>query len=561
MRRYIQSTNLGIFISLIIALGLCETDVCGQYLRAYLGVGYPDVTDGVFEGTTDDIVNLTGEWGNFLLLDFVSSDPTLGINQFTLDLSASADATIESVYETGHNPDGATFVSVNLVDDRYTASFTGFTDSVDVLFIHFNFDKVSYGSGTPLGKDYVGATISATLSDETVISGTFDVVDYFTAIAQFGVAGGGPIDIWIRDCDADIGDVPSDSVCPQWYTSPDIFIDNNYNRILDAPVIGVDNILRGVVRNRGTGFAENVAVTFYYRNNTTGLVFPDGATMIGSKSVNIPPNGRALTSVVWHNLPAPPDQGHWCIGAVLGHPADPAISPAVIPYQDNNVGCANIWYIAGRAGEELEISFSASTGGESGFGMTVWPREFILDVAGTLPVGWTVTTEDFEPDRPFALKLGQERQFKLNVFLSDKAKPHTGGTLQIEQIDVSTGRVVGGVCYNVYEDHFPPKRIGNIDALIGNDTVILTWEPVLIEQSTGLEEKVAYYEILRDGEVVTKVVRDEDPTRYGMQWNDFDFKGLGRQTYSVRAVDDAGNVSRDSATVTVDVSSDGVRIN
>ena len=239
-------------------------------------------------------------------------------------------------------------------------------------------------------------------------------------------------------------------------------------------------------------------IDLYYRNNTTGLVFPDGANLIGSSVVNVPPNSSALVSVPWTNLPTAPSNGHWCIGAVLNQPNDPAISPAVIPYEDNNVGIANIWYIAGREGERMDISFSAATGSKSGFGFTSWPRDFILRVKQDLP-GWTTTIEGVEAGSPFTLQLGEEKKITVNVDIPEGVKSHIAGTIKVEQVDVETDKVVGGVMYKIYEDHHPPKRVNKMAALVGEKSVVLNWEPVRIEEKTGLEDRVAYYEILRNG--------------------------------------------------------------
>jgi len=538
------------FLLLFVLFATISTSTAhAQYLKAFVGVGMPNIADGTFDGTTEDIIGGTGEWGNFLLLDFGSSDPSISVTSFTINFGPAADATIDFVYPSGHNPDGAVFVNASLTNNVYTATFTGITDAVDVLYIHFDFDKPSFaGGGTPLGPDYIGATITATLSDGTVLTGTFDVVDYFTAMAQIGVPGQS-VDAWIRDCNADIGEVPSNTVCPQWFTSPDIFIDNNLNGILDAPLYGEDNTLRAVVHNRGSEFAENVNVDLYYRNNTTGLVFPDGADLIGSSVVNIPPNSSALVSVPWVNLPAAPSNGHWCIGAVLNHANDLAITPAVIPYEDNNVGIANIWYIAGRAGERMDVSFSAATGNKSGFGFTSWPRDFILRVKQDVP-GWTTTFEGAAADSPFALQLGEEKKITVSIDIPEGVKPHTTGVIKVEQVDVKTGKVVGGVMYNIYEDHQPPKPIDKIAAMVGEGSVILTWEPALIEEKTGLEDKVAYYEIFKNGRPYKKFIRDEDPFAYGIQWIDRNLSG-DKLTYTVRVVDEGGNISTTSPDVVV----------
>lgn len=535
-----KKISLLLYPVLFLAFGI--SNIQAQYLKAYVGTGVPDVEDGVFDGNSGDIIGGTAEWGNFLLLDFVSDNPNIWIESFTLDFGPAASAFIDDIYNWGHNLDGVVVTSSSLDGNVYTASVMGMTDEVDVFYIHFDFDRNAAGH-TPYGEDYIGATISATLNNGVNLSGTFDMVDLWVAMAQAGVSGQ-MVDVWIRDCYSDGGEVPSDTDCPQWYTSPDIFIDNDFDGILDAPVYGEDNILWAVVRNRGTDFAQDVNVNFYYRLNTTGLVFPDGANLIGSTTTDVPPNGSAQVWVPWNGLPYSPQAGHWCIGAVLNHPGDPAITPAVAGYEDNNVGIANIWFIAGRAGERLDISFSAGTGGESLFGFERWPRNFILRVINELPE-WAMAMKGANPGTPFSLQRGEEKKVHLEVNIPKETKAHTAGMIKVEQVDEETGKVVGGVLYSIYEDHRPPQAINEVTALVGEKSVQLSWEPARIEERTGQEEKVAYYEIFRNGQPYAKVLRDEDPFAYGMQWTDRHLSGT-RLAYAVQAVDEGGNVSAQS---------------
>ncbi|MBN2169862.1 MAG: hypothetical protein JW819_00915 [Candidatus Krumholzibacteriota bacterium] len=531
----------------ILTLGAAPSQA--QHLKAFLGVGAPDISDGVFEGNYHDIVTGSGEWGNYLLLDFVSDNPSLTVDGFTLDFNPSVDATIVGVYPWGHHDDGAMFLTGSLVDDVYSATVSGLGDAVDVFIIHFDFDKVSLGTGTPLGADYIGATLEATLSDGTVLSGAFDMGDVLTAFAQIGVPSA-PVDLWARDCEADDGNAPSDALCPHWWTSPDIFIDNDFDSRLNAPVYGEDNILRGVVRNRDTGFARDVTVDFYYRNNTTGLVFPSDAMHIGQATVNVPPGGVAPVWVVWEDLEPPPASGHWCVGMVLTHPGDPLLSPIGPPYRDNNIACANIWFIAGRAGEYVVVTFSAATGGKSKLGLEPWPRDFRLEVEQTLPRGWAWELAGATPDELFTLREAEERPVTVRVRIPADAEPHAGGQLAVQQVDAQTGAVVGGVDYRLYEDHLPPTSVDAVEALAGPSGVRLSWEPIRAEAESGLEERVAYYEVLRNREILAKVLRDEDPLSFGMQWTDAHAVGE-RITYAVRVVDEGGNVSAESPTVTV----------
>lgn len=353
-----------------------------------------------------------------------------------------------------------------------------------------------------------------------------------------------PVDVWIRDCDDDVGNTPSvPNPCPVAYMSPDIWIDNNDDMTIDAPVEGADNILKAAVRNRSAVTAEQVTVSFYYRDNTTGLIFPDGAEFIGSDVVTVSGGSVTVASTTWANLPSPPTTGgHWCIGVVLSHANDPPITPPVPAKDDNNVAIANIWHLAARAGEQMVLSFGAGSGGRSGFGLGEWPRDFVLRVNDELPAGWTWTLEGIAANEPFTLRLGEERQVSLTIDVPDDAPPHTDGAIDVRQVDVATGRVVGGVHFDVYEDHLPPQAVQTLAAALLDGHAVLTWDPVRTEVETGLRERVAYYEIRRDGRPVAKVVSDGDEARPGMQWTD-PVALNGAAVYGIHAVDEGANVS------------------
>jgi hypothetical protein len=361
----------------------------------------------------------------------------------------------------------------------------------------------------------------------------------------------GPVDIWIKDCPADTGDAPSvPTPCEVAYKSPDIWVDNNEDMIIDEPVYEATNSLKARIRNRQSGTARDVIVKFYYRDNTTGLHFPEGAELIGEDKVTILPNGTALASVPWY-VPHPPTTGgHWCIGVTLDHPDDPLPVPAPEAYQHNNIAIANIWFIASRVNEPVLMSFTVATGGSSGFGLLPWPREFIIKVKDELPPGWDWTIEGAPVGTPFILKLGEERQANLKVQVPMGSAPHSGGSIEVQQVDVTTGLIVGGLSYNLYEDHRPPEKVRAVRANTIDGYAVLTWDKVIKESETGLRERVAYYEVLRDGKVVDKVLRDGDPYQPGIQWRD-PAALRGRVTYILRVVDEGGNISELSPEVTV----------
>lgn len=371
-------------------------------------------------------------------------------------------------------------------------------------------------------------------------------------LAVVAVLTAGPVDVWMKDCLADIGDVPSvpEPPCRVAFMSPDIWIDNNQDMILDEPVYEEINKLKARVRNRESGVAKDVSVKFYYRNNSTGLHFPEGANYIGEDIVTVPPNSQALASVDW-NIPTPPTNGgHWCIGVVLDHPDDPLPSPAPATKNHNNIAMANIWHLAARADEEEYMSFVMGTGGSGGWGLTPWPRDFILEVNAELPAGWEWEIEGVPVGQPITLKLGEEREVKLKIHAPENATPHSGGSVKVRQVDIATQQVVGGLSYNLYEDHLPPEPVRQPNANLVDGYALLSWEEVRKETDSGLRERVSYYEILRDGKVVAKAVLDQDPDKPGYQWKDSD-RLAGTVVYSIRAVDEGGNISQLSPEVKV----------
>jgi hypothetical protein len=198
------------------------------------------------------------------------------------------------------------------------------------------------------------------------------------------------------------------------------------------------------------------------------------------------------------------------------------------------------------------LHFNLGTGDKSGFGFKRWPRRFRLQVKDGLPAGWSWALEGVDAERPFPLRLGEIRPVDLHVQVARDAPPHSGGSIEVRQVDVATGRIVGGVEFTLYEDHRPPRPVDKLKAAVVNRTVVLTWDPVLSEVETGMRDRVAYYEILRDGKPVAKALRDGDRFQPGMQWTDSDTKG-GKRTYAVRVVDEGDNVSKPSPEVTVAV--------
>jgi hypothetical protein len=183
-------------------------------------------------------------------------------------------------------------------------------------------------------------------------------------------------DVWIKDCEADDGSTPSQ--CTEWWTSPDIYVDNNNNGIPDRPFFGESNLLKANVWNSGDGRAGDVAVRFYLRDASSDslppnrapqldwskLVFPNGATVIGSAYVeSIPPHESASAATLWV---VPRDwrrfgqRGRWYVGVTVDNgTGDEPVHPPVLAGMDPNVGVASLSYMVQQGRRFRFLDFTA----------------------------------------------------------------------------------------------------------------------------------------------------------------------------------------------------------
>lgn len=181
-------------------------------------------------------------------------------------------------------------------------------------------------------------------------------------------------DVWIKDCEADDGSTPSR--CSEWWTSPDIYVDNNNNGIPDGPLYGESNLLKANVRNGGDGWAVDVTVQFYFRDassdslapsgaaqlDSAKLVFPDGATLIGSTyGVSIPPHESASATTVWvvpRGWRRFGQRGRWHVGVRVDNgPDDEPIHPPPLASMDQNVGVASLSFMVQQGGRYQALDF------------------------------------------------------------------------------------------------------------------------------------------------------------------------------------------------------------
>ena len=220
------------------------------------------------------------------------------------------------------------------------------------------------------------------------------------------------------------------------------------------------------------------------------------------------------------------------------------------PPNDNNTACLNINIIPTQAGKPTVLTFNVNSGGESGFGLQPWPRKIILQVDDHMPLGWNWVIDGIKANQPFILKLGEERAAKLKILPAHDADPHSEGFIDVRQVDAVTDKALGGIRFNLYEDHRPPERLRSVEIESFKGKIVLIWDPALKETETGLADQVSYYEILRNGKTVARVSQDLNYLESRMHWIDPD-PPKGKLTYSLLVVDEGGNVSERSPEVSV----------
>lgn len=162
----------------------------------------------------------------------------------------------------------------------------------------------------------------------------------------------GPLaDLCMRDCGSDVCSEPSP--CPKFWASPEVYIDNNLDGIIDPPAEGLANNLIARVRNIGGSSASNVNVGFYMADPAMGLLFPSTGTLIDNANVPlIAASGGSETAMVTWNIPLPPPSiSHYCLGVIATNADDGQISEYAP--NDDNVVQINIQELYAKAGSAV----------------------------------------------------------------------------------------------------------------------------------------------------------------------------------------------------------------
>ncbi len=157
-------------------------------------------------------------------------------------------------------------------------------------------------------------------------------------------------DLCLRDCTTDTCFEPSS--CDNWWASPEIYVDNNGDGVIDPPADGLPSRIWARVANVGSDPAINVRVDLYQAEPTAGLTIPGPtSTLVASKVIDmIGPFGDSK-KVFWdYPIPSPPPNiDHYCFGVVASSTADPQLSTDV--KEDNNLAQINVQELYAKAGE------------------------------------------------------------------------------------------------------------------------------------------------------------------------------------------------------------------
>lgn len=428
-------------------------------------------------------------------------------------------------------------------------------------------NNYNFNNGTnPNSKDYGGGNTLVQVNNIT--TGT----SYYTAMAY--VQAVTPPDLVIRDCGSDIGAKPDNQCISDWVRSPDIWVDNNDDGIIDEPVKGQPNHLYIRTWNIG-GTTTQVKVRCWYVNPSLGLRFPGSAgtqildyptanfektiSIMGNTPLPSPPQPKSLYTVYFNWLipTPPPDIDHYCIGCAVYNASDPKTSDE--PLADNNLGQINYWALAEKAGQ-TPVGLRASDGATTIFREKIrvnnptHTHDWFVVRAENIPPGWSVSYDSFPnfiaPDTPIVITVDVSKPL---------AQHRDSATIAFKLYRYSDDSLFGGLWHDYRIDDMPPAAPVNFVArrfqLLGDNytrptpTVEVTWgNPG--KDTGGYVEKVNYYKIYRstdstfmpnDSTLIGKTALDRDLFKAGYQWYDYVNTKDTSYYYAVVAVDKTGS--------------------
>jgi M6 family metalloprotease-like protein len=427
------------------------------------------------------------------------------------------------------------------------------------------------GGTTPNSDDYSNAATQICVDN---ISSPGPVM-----FADLCVPTPGVPNLMIRDCAADVGNEPDNQCTGNFVRSLDIWVDNNDDGIIDAPIIGVQNHFYVRAWNIGAPTFD-ATIECYYKNPALGLTFPSvGCFPIfdektGMPFVTIPtpttlnptPSGQGFREYFLWTIPNPPPGiDHYCIGCIIQNAADPQISN--VPLQENNLGQINYWALALKAGTTPRGFVKASP-------TTTMFREVVqvnnpFDIAGDFQVivdveGYSVAPS---PVIELFLEAGANENITIDIY-NDDAEHMDSTPVAIQLYRISRDKLVpnelvGGIFHDLYIDDYAPEivpgfEVNHYDPPVDNlpdepwPKYVLTWFAPS-DDVGGDPERVRKYEIHAAtdsvlllnpnmGTLVEPTGLDADPTEPGYQYN-FYKDNDSVYYFTIVSIDLAGNAS------------------
>ncbi len=416
----------------------------------------------------------------------------------------------------------------------------------------------------PNSRDYNGGDTAVCVQNISAPSATMT--------ADFCVTNSLPPNLLVRDCANDVGAEPDTPCNNDWVRSLDIWIDNDDDGVIDAPIQGQVNHL--YVRNWNIGGPTTDAkLRCWYVNPSLGLVFPGSGTPIidvatSSAELTIPsmgtlapsPGGLGYRAYFEWNIPTPPPNiHHYCIGCVLQNTADPQVSQ--VPLQENNLGQINYWALAQKAGTTPakrgeDAIFRTQVEANNQFKET---SDFVVRVE-ELTKGFAVEAKEVE----LRLKPGDQEKLVFDI-IRENARHQDKGHVAINLYKLPENILVGSLRHDLLIDNYEPNAVSCLDVgytyeFHGDNfpapepNYQISWCRAE-KDAAGFEETIRYYEIhaadspdlLRqpnERTLVTQTKADHDKKLDGHQFKLPVTENDKEMFFTVVPVDLAGNVGK-----------------
>jgi immune inhibitor A len=437
----------------------------------------------------------------------------------------------------------------------------------------------SFNGGTTPGSDDYALAPTEVCVDNISTSGA-------TMTADFCVTAAGTPDLVIRDCAADVGAEPDVACAANWVRSPDIYVDNNDDGIIDAPVQGVVNHLYVRAWNIGAA-TTNARIKCWYVNPSLGLRFGLGSpgtpivdhqtgqselTIASVGTLNPTPGGQGYRRYFNWLIPTPPPSiDHYCIGCVIENATDPQTS--AVPLEENNLGQINYWALALKAGT------TPARFGDPDSMVTVFRQEVRVVNPLEEPAPFLVLVEGLDPEYEVVpgrevelfLEPGQEEVITFDL-IHPQAEHADSARVEFALFRMPEFERLGGLVNDLYIDDLPPERVPGWSVEYfrpGGDsyprptpTHELTWfEPAA--DIGGFVERVRCYDVYvstdpaeldppGEGVEPIRFAGDDNPQKDGRQ---FYYYAQDQETYyfTVVPIDLAGNAGEHAVVMTAEL--------